>query len=338
MNIEVWHVTGAAFHFGQHGLGQEETGVHWPSDSLWAAILSRMVEQVGEASMTQLAEALKSGAPPLALSSVFPRAAAVLFFPRPMRLPHAVDEPHGLRPKDVKKVKWLSERLFRAVLEGQSLASVLAGAEYWHDGAVALTREEREPFPANFKIWAIEKRPRVAVGRTDNASQIYHTGRATFASKAGLWFAARWRDESWRPAIETALADLAVTGLGGNRSVGFGACQIEKRGALTLPEPADGLWVSLSRYLPRSDEMRAFEHSQAAYAVEHVGGWVYSPTDKNQRRRTVRLLAEGAVLGYAGRAMPGDTVDVQPDYNGNQPLGHAVWRSGLALAVGLKET
>jgi CRISPR-associated protein Csm4 len=338
MNVEIWRVTGAAFHFGQHGLGQEETGVHWPSDSLWSAIISRLVEQAGEARAKQLAEALRGDAPPLALSSLFPRAGDVLFFPRPMRLPRSGEENQGLRPKDVKKVKWLSERLFRAVLEGQSLSSAMAGAVYWHDGVVALTRDEREPFPADFKIWAVEKRPRVAVGRVDNASQIYHTGRATFAPQAGLWFAVHWQDESWRTTIETTLADLAVTGLGGNRSVGFGACQIEKFGWLTLPEPADGLWVSLSRYLPRSDEMRAFDHAQAAYAVESVGGWVYSPTDKNQRRRAVRLLAEGAVLGYAGRAMPGDTVDVQPDYNGQRPLGHEVWRSGVALAVGLKET
>jgi hypothetical protein len=83
--------------------------------------------------------------------------------------------------------------------------------------------------------------------------------------------------------------------------------------------------------------MRAFEHPQAAYVVENVGGWVYSPTDKNQRRRTVNVLAEGAVLGHTGRSMPGDVVDVQPDYDGKRPLGHAVWRSGLALAVGLQE-
>jgi hypothetical protein len=57
---------------------------------------------------------------------------------------------------------------------------------------------------------------------------------------------------------------------------------------------------------------------------------------KAERRIPVRLLAEGAVLGPLDRIVPGQIVDVQPDYGGTRPLGHAVYRSGLALAVGLE--
>jgi len=62
---------------------------------------------------------------------------------------------------------------------------------------------------------------------------------------------------------------------------------------------------------------------------------VDSPISKSERRRAVRMLAEGAVLGGVARVVPGQIIDVQPNYDGKQPLGHPVWRSGLALAVGL---
>jgi hypothetical protein len=47
----------------------------------------------------------------------------------------------------------------------------------------------------------------------------------------------------------------------------------------------------------------------------------------------VNLLEEGATLSAARSAIPGEMVDVSPLYNGTNPLGHAVYRSGFALAV-----
>jgi CRISPR-associated protein Csm4 len=194
----------------------------------------------------------------------------------------------------------------------------------------------REKLPAE-RFWAVERRPRVAVSRVEQKSQIFYTGRVAFARDAGLWLAARWWDESWKPILTAALEDLAVSGLGGERSSGFGAATVTRGEPLTLPEAADGPWVSLSRYLPRTDEMAALLGNQAAYTLEQVSGWIDSPQDKNQRRRAVRLLSEGSVLGPVARRAPGDTVDVQPDYDGSKPLSHPVWRCGVALAVGVKE-
>jgi CRISPR-associated protein Csm4 len=344
MNLATWEISGDGFHFGQHGLGQEETAVHWSSDRLWAALMSRLAEQRGGAEVQRLAEALRGPQPPVAFSSLMPRAGKVRFFPAPMR-PPAENLRQGVRPKDLKKLKWLSEEVFRQAIGGARLDDLLS-ANCKHAGLL-MTKEEldslprsnqpgREKMPAE-RFWAVERRPRVAVSRVEQKSQIFYTGRVAFARDAGLWLAARWWDESWKPILTAALEDLAVSGLGGERSSGFGAATVTRGEPLTLPEAADGPWVSLSRYLPRTDEMAALLGNQAAYTLEQVSGWIDSPQDKNQRRRAVRLLSEGSVLGPVARRAPGDTVDVQPDYDGSKPLSHPVWRCGVALAVGVKE-
>jgi len=353
MNVDLWHLSGQGFHFGKHGLGQEDTTVHWPSDSLWAALMTRIAEQQGGAAVQKLADALNSDQPPAAFSSLFPRVGEVLFFPKPLLLPKGEPSPDEPRPKDIKKMKWVSQALFTQLVNGQSLGAVLAQAEKWHDGAVVLTAKEHQQLPAEFvdwatkpappryKIWSKEKRPRVAVGRADGGSQIYFTGRVTFAPQAGLWFAVRWFDETFKPMLESALCDLSVTGFGGERAAGFGAGRLERNGTLDLPAHNNSRWVTLSRYLPRKDEMSALTHPQAAYQLETVGGWITSAQDSNQRRRAVRLVAEGAVLGDVTRVVPGRAVDTQPKYgdeaNPTYPLSHPVWRCGVALAVGVKE-
>jgi CRISPR-associated protein Csm4 len=344
MNLETWEISGDGFHFGQHGLGQEETAVHWSSDRLWAALMARLAEQRGGAKVQRLADALREPQPPVAFSSLMLRVGKVRFFPAPMR-PPAENLRQGVRPKDLKKLKWLSEEVFRQAIGGARLDDLLS-ANCKHAGLL-MTKEEldslprsnqpgREKMPAE-RLWAVERRPRVAVSRVERQSQIFHTGRVTFAPGAGLWLAACWWDESWKTSLTAALEDLAVSGLGGERSGGFGAATVARSEPLTLPEAAGGPWVSLSRYLPRRDEMSALMWMQASYTIEQVGGWIDSPQDKNQRRRAVRLLSEGSVLGPVARRPPGDTVDVQPDYDGVRPLSHPVWRCGVALAVGVKE-
>ena len=108
--------------------------------------------------------------------------------------------------------------------------------------------------------------------------------------------------------------------------------------SLELPDPAGKPWVALSRYLPRPDEVSALSDPQAAYSVETVGGWASSMERKQERRRVVRMLAEGSVLGPVERPVPGQVVDVQPVYEGVRSFGHAIWRSGLAAAVGIERS
>lgn len=342
MQLDIWHIAGEGFHFGRHGLGQEESGEHVPSDSLFAALVARLAEW-DRAAVSPFVAAFRGETPPFALTSAFPRAGDVRLFPTPLRPPPAETRADGPRPKDLKKVKFVSEEAFRKLLKGSALAEVRGdGKTTLHNKSVALTPDEHERLPPDVrkdgKIYGGERRPRVTVGRAAQNSQLYFTGRTAFHKNCGLWFGVQWLapTDELRQRLAQLLADLGNAGLGGERSTGFGQCRITQAGTVELPDPTE-LWVSLSRYLPRADEVGALSAPGAAYSIESVGGWVTSPVSVSERRRAVRLLAEGATLGKVSRTAPGDVVDIQPSYNGNKPLGHEVWRNGRAVAVGLSQ-
>lgn len=341
MQLETWTITGAGFHFGRHGLGQEETSVHLPSDSLFAALAARLAALQGAAAVDAWLEPFRANAPPFVLSSTFPFAGSVRYYPAPAWKGQA--EKSGADAKQLKKVQFISEKLFQAVCAGKPLADLFPQAHY---RAGLLTHPDEKPgLPETIlggeqRVWEVEKTPRVALGRVVQNSQIYFTGRVQFAPGCGLWFAVRWleQDAARQALFENLLADLGEAGLGGERSVGYGACSFERMPAAPeLPLAENQSWISLSRYLPQPDEVGALAAPSSAYSLVRVGGWLVSPVRRDQRRRTVNLIQEGAVLGPLPRSVPGQVVDVRPRYKAvNDPLGHPVYRCGLAFSTPFK--
>jgi CRISPR-associated protein Csm4 len=341
MQIEIWEVSGRSFHFGRHGMGQEATAVHLASDSLFSALTARRAVLRGAQSVDSWTAPFLSDAPPVALSSAFPRAGQVRYYPVPM-LPFELAPSAGRIGKELKQAHYLSEALFLQIIQGTSLEQLHQDAVKLMGGSLWTSREEKKDLPpavaaGREPAWQVVQRPRVTIGRQTNRSNLYFTGQATFHPDCGLWFGARWTndDAGLRQEMAVLLADLGDAGLGGERSSGFGAAVIRKQGTLELPDSQGKSWVTLSRYLPKRDEISALQHPSAAYAVEPVGGWMQSIGQKAERRQQVNMLSEGSVLGPLPVPIPGQVVDVQPDYNGLRPVGHPVWRSGLALAVGI---
>ncbi len=353
MRLAMYRIQGGPFRFGyQAGLGMEESMVTWPADSLFAALVARLAVWVGSQNLTAYLQPFLEGRPPFLLTSTFPfvqgRDGPIYFFPVPLaaRRPPAESLPQGLRPKDLKKVRFVSEGLFRALLKGEPLAARLNKEYTLHEGAVAFSPEEWQRLPGRpqeeekaFRLWKVEKRPRVTVDRATNSSNLFYVAAVHFPQSAGLWFGVVWRDESspWKDVFEHLLQDLGESGLGAERSVGYGQATIEPAGTMDLPDPVPGHpWTTLSRYLPRQEEMPAFLEPTAAYTLVRVGGWV---DGVGQRRRRITLASEGATLVWAnGLPVPpwGQIVDVRPTYASNpDPLGHPVYRYGYALAVGL---
>jgi CRISPR-associated protein Csm4 len=186
-------------------------------------------------------------------------------------------------------------------------------------------------------LWMEEKRPRVAIDRASSSSQIYFTGRTLYPPGCGLWFGVRWAapDPNGEALLAELLNDLGDAGLGGERSAGFGRARFAQVGALALPDPAGGMGVTLSRWLPREDETGALRHAGAAYNLVSVGGWIGSPGAAAERRRPVHFLTEGSLIGPLPRPVPGQIVDVRPVYGGQAAIEHPVWRSGLGVLAGL---
>jgi len=344
MNLETWSLTGSVFHFGEQGLGQEETRAFWSSDSLFSALAARLAVLEGPDAVDGWMKPFTGGAPPFLLTSLFPYANGVRFFPVPLAasLPNDKPLPEGIRPKDLKRVQFVSESLYRQLLTGKTLAEIEPGTEKLHGGKLWLTQAESQKLPApaekgkELKLWLIEKRPRVTVERATNASTLFHTGVVYFNKGCGLWFGAQWLDTAEKARFEHLLCDLGEAGLGAERNAGYGKGKFTPTGTLELPNPRQ-MWTSLSRYLPRQEEMTAFQHQRAAWKVETVGGWLDSPKKRGQRRRALNFVQEGGVFGLPDGVQPpfGRVEDAAPHYkDGSEPVPHPVWRSGLAVAVG----
>jgi CRISPR-associated protein Csm4 len=232
-------------------------------------------------------------------------------------------------------------------LKGDSLASLYPKARTLQNKKLLVGENDFKSLPAELqktdaKVWDLEQRPRVTLDRASSASNLFHIGQVHFAEACGLWFAVRWlkADEDLKKQFKNMLEQLAATGFGAERGVGLGIAQVKQSGALDLPD-ANGAWVTLSRYLPKEDEVAALGDARSAYSLKSVGGWLDSPTNMGQRRIPLNLIEEGSVIGIkAAHEVPGRVEDVQPCYKVDEeevkPLGHPVWRCGLALAVGME--
>jgi CRISPR type III-A-associated RAMP protein Csm4 len=132
--------------------------------------------------------------------------------------------------------------------------------------------------------------------------------------------------------LETLLTHLGDRGLGGERSVGYGQFEMEETDLdLGLPPVDGGRALSLSRYLPRREELPDALQGTAAYRLAPVAGWLGAPGREARRRRQVRFLVEGAVFEPVGPGPWGRLADVQPAGWDGFPI----WRYGYACPVGV---
>jgi CRISPR-associated protein Csm4 len=357
---------GGGLHRGVSGINLEETGVHVPSDTLFAALID---EWRHSGAVVPDCTAIFGPDAPFLLTSAFPVAGAVRFYPMPVDLTRVLTvETLRSRGKSVKHIRYLSEGLFLQALAGVRLDSYLFPEEAHVEpdrglalqgGVMWLSADEVDGLPAEFKpsrghrralrqrrVWLSGQVPRVTVARTNSGSTIFHAGRTRFAPGCGLWFGVWWRRRddvlpgsttTYAQMMLEALGRLQDAGLGGERSVGYGAFLVQQGGSVSIPDPAvkGPMWL-LSRYHPRSDELPVgLANPQAAYALTTVGGWLRSPDGAAQRRKQVTLAVEGSIV-YPPAHPAGDVVDVRPTYeNPDGDLPHAVYRYGLALGAGV---
>lgn len=348
MAEQVYQLTfNGPLYVGALGIDREDTLSYLPSDTLFSALVMAWAKQGQMSLVNQLPDYFNNPAAfPFRLSSAFPYAGPVRFFPRPLRyLPELAQH---LDPKRFKQTEWVSEAIFNQLRRGQipgedsPIANFIQGKKVW------LTRAERaqisqalnipdapdDPY-MSLHLWGQSVVPRVTVDRRDNASNLFHTGRVVFAQNCGLWFAARGEALEM---LAVALDYLSDEGLGGFRAIGHGAFKWQvwnKQTELLLPRQ-EAYCLNLSRLAPSADEITSNlqrpQASAVAYKLVTVGGWCQDDTAHAWRRKRVRLLAEGAYLGCQPEPL-GQLVDVTPVGVGQFKQGRRVYRYGLAFLV-----
>ncbi len=332
-------------HVGTWGIGREATLTYMPSDTLFSAFVTAWARLDSANLPAQLKKFLtEPGNPPLLLSSAFPFAGPVRFFPRPQRY---VEVPENISYKRIKQAEWVSETIFNDLRQGRLPAEHLnETVNFIQRGTVWLTRPEREQISTaldigdapddpgiSLSLWNQATIPRVTIDRRSNASNLFHSGRINFTPGCGLWFAVRGHDFN---GLKIGLNYLQDVGIGGLRGTGHGAFTYEEwSNAAALPEPdGDGYFVSLARYAPLRQELdTTLRAAQAAYKLTTVAGWCNDDAGHPWRRKRVRLVNEGAYLGWPGH-IPGRLVDLTPEGVGFFKDNRRVYRYGLAFPVG----
>jgi CRISPR-associated protein Csm4 len=325
-------------HFGQSGIGLEETSEALPSDSLVSALINASAIT---GNLEQFLGSLCAEEPGVRFSSLFPFGPdpvggndCVYVVPRPLVMPPSTDpDLLGIMGKDLKRLKYiLAEDLGRwlngPLLSSQELAALL-------DRNKGLARpwdpEEKSGW------WAEELRPRVALDRSSQKSSIWWCASIRFVHGAGLYGLVRVGDKRQLDGIQTAFRMLGEMGLGGERTYGMGLFRFSGFHGLVDVWPA---WegpsaegrLLLSRYYPASGERHLLEEALTAWDfVETRGHVVTGRYATTLKRKRVRMLREGSV---ARQSLKGSMVDVTPAAGETLGLHHRVYRCGLGFWMG----
>lgn len=347
------------FHFGQTGIGVEETNEIVHSDTLFAAFASAWSLLGGEYGKIDSNKNLKilepfvNGKPPFKISSAFPYAGDVLFFP----CPHI-----GFgKYEGIKKVKYISVGALKRLNQGMVPSQEETEREFIQGGIVWVTPEEREKIvelliqkrrkeeqqslkakfksdPSNIRLWlndASSITARIALDRVTKESALYFQGQLRFAEGCGLYFWGEFCDFAFKKHLDLALNFLEDEGIGGRRSVGLGQFIFKEENVFLPKVDAANYQMTLSLYHPCEKEFKTDILKQSQYEIVKRCGWSLLRKEKDYRQRSLRMFKEGSVFPKNVN-LTGTFTDVRPINKKGYPLiTQPVWRYGLALTIPL---
>jgi CRISPR-associated protein Csm4 len=340
-------------HPGREGLALESSGETFPSDSLFSAIISELA-LLHPTLVPELLAEFDQSEPPFRLSSLYPIIGALPLFPMPrLQLKYtARDGQHSV--KLFKKLAYVSPVILHRILANENIGDwmpnesnpEMSRGRFLQEGTVWIDVDEITQLPDGFrnlsisrlkdaKFWSVGTVPRVTIDRITNQSNVYQVGRTFFAPECGLWLLADIRH--YEDRLEEVLNHLGDTGIGGERSAGYGGFELYPIPAPRIPSLNNSPQaMTLSRYNPTLSELEQGVLGEgASYELIDVGGWLNTIGAAGQRRKRVRFIEAGSILDLRQNpTVTGRLVDVRPPDNVPGTPHHPVIRSGIALLVG----
>ncbi len=299
------------------------------SDTLYSAVSAAMLRLGwGEEWFDATARAESSAT---RLSSLFPWHHDSLLAPAPA---------HLWPPQGASKLRASGARFIPTFLTGLLASGQPFQEDHWEVDALSecLLRRGRSrtgPF-------RIALRSHASVDRLQHGQiHIHQTACLEFEENAGLWCVADCADDHWADRVESAMRLLGDSGIGGERSLGWGHFELAsvRRGELAqlvlgskfAPDPAaeSAHWV-LSLVSPA--ETDSIDWTRGSYDLVERSGRVESASAWGARKKNVRMIREGSML-FAAEAPKGAARDVAPE-----GCAHPVYQSGLALSIPLPWT
>jgi len=305
-------------HLGQEGIGLEKTDEIIRSDTLFSAILSCWSLFYDD----DIDSLIKKS--PFILSSCFPFKGDDYYFPRPMVKIGKQGEDDPKIGKKIKKVKFISKKLFAEVLNGKEVSfleeNTLQDGLLWSDRSFKNIPEEEK--------FAYKKRevPRVTIDRVTNTSEIFYFNELVFSKDSGLFFLMRFLNPQIRTGFEAILHLLGDEGIGGDKHLGKGCFEVKTAEDFKINFAQDNTehLVTLSLFHP-TEQME-----QASYELITRRGWIHSKGAMSLKRKGIRMFVEGSVFKNADKNIYGD-IPIVLEKNKDLGLTHNVYRNGLAF-------
>ena len=206
----------SAAHFGLEGIGQERIEHRVRSDTLWGAIIQQWLLLYHDDPEGLCLDT------PFTVSSCFPLINGVPFYPFPLgALDHLISEAgQAEKPeisvKDLKKIHFAAEPLFRKIIRGEFLRF----DQLQPDTVFPFEKKQRETMRKGKPVYNIMQRPRL---RTDQISgggtegAFFYCSDQYFNRGNGLFFLATFHDDETKERFNAALRLLGDTGLGADR-------------------------------------------------------------------------------------------------------------------------
>lgn len=348
-------------HFGETGIGLENTTERVRSDTLfsaWMSVYARIFRS--ERVKDLLAQFTASpGQPPFRLSSTFvyrcPKDSngVIYYLPKLLARPSGYPSDDLSFAKTYKKLHYLPLELWQRWYQGSGFSTkdrtdLETYTKDPEDKSTAMAKAGCFAYGEAFTAYTL---PKIAVDRTHHATNFYHTGLIQFAwetiepnqddwdhpgvqNLAGLYFLIDFptADPELEADLYQSLAMLGEEGMGGERSSGAGRFTIQAWENLPANWQAvvnfdQGNHYSLVSLFWQPEISQAQIGDTAHYAIQERGGWIASPFSGRQlRRKKVQMFAEGSVFAHKPE---GQLADVTP----SGFTRHSIYRSGLALSL-----
>jgi CRISPR type III-A-associated RAMP protein Csm4 len=294
------------------------------SDALFSAVTHAMA-RLGSLEDWLAATTNESNTPAVRFSSLFPFQRETLFVPPP----RSVWPPPASARIRYKAAKLVPVEVIQSLLSDQPIDE-----DRWIlDGeSECLVPSDRNRTGGPFRTAV---RSNIAVDRlSQGVLEPHSTACLEFSPEAGVWMLVVFADDEarnrWSGPVRGALKLLSDTGLGGERSRGWGRS--------ADPEWADGdsiflqpseeqptaHWL-LSVYDPASDD--EVDWATGSYSTLTRSGRIESSNRWGDLKQTTRMIAEGSVLVSAQQPR-GSVRNVAPE-----GFPHAVYRAGYAVSV-----
>jgi CRISPR-associated protein Csm4 len=315
-------------HFGLEGIGQERIDHRVRSDTLWGAIIQQWLLLYNDDPEGLCLDT------PFAVSSCFPFINGVPFYPLPFGvLDHLISEAGQaeqpeMSVKDLKKIRFAAEPLFREIVRGETLRF----EQLQPDTVFPLEEKRPDTMRKKKPVYDIMQRPRLRTNQLSGGSTegaFFYCSDQYFNQNNGLFFLASFRHDETKKRFDAALRLLGDTGLGADRSIGRGLFAFEIKECEAPDNLSSDHYMLLSLYHPTRKEVmqKILEAPDTAYSLIRRSGHAASLAVSNFRRYDLWMLEEGSIL----RTKP--TGDIVRVLERSELVPHNVYRCGRAFCI-----